>query len=80
MSTYYLLCRTNDPQNEIYTSPSVGQSSGQVYCDGELVYQPYSPVLGDLSYSQVGELAGITIFLFVLAFLFRFVFSHIQNR
>ncbi len=75
---YEILCEVDNPAS-IYLSG--GLNPDRIVCEGgQLLIQPHSPVLGDLTYSQVGELAGATLLLFITAFLFRYVFQKIQNR
>ncbi|MDR9499803.1 MAG: hypothetical protein RI556_11555 [Hydrogenovibrio sp.] len=72
--TYQILC-DGDPE-QIYTTGI----EGQIVCGGELHIVPYSPVLGDLTAAQVGELAGAAMLLFIISYLFRYVNNVILNR
>lgn len=69
---FEILCESETP-------PALAQD-GSIQCGGELIAIPYSPVLGDLTFQQVGELAGAAMLLFLMAFLFRFIFDNIRNR
>lgn len=70
MASYQIICEGELSQG----------AGGEIICSGTLSTVPYSPILADLTFSQVGELAGATMLLFLMAFLFRFVFDNIRNR